>query len=148
MHARRERTQHRIIFNVDWRIQHAQEVYDNAARFRPSCWIFVGPGSESTWKYDRMQTNRPNGRWDQKTLQILHTNQESGHPVIPVTTFSSRVRSNGKRKLVESAKPSVHLRRDHEVHGKLATSSPHHSERKQLSICETDTSRTSKLSRS
>ena len=33
--------------------------------------MFVGPGSEKTWKHDRWETGHPNDNWDRRASQIL-----------------------------------------------------------------------------
>ena len=57
--------------NDDLRFQQAQEVRDYVARFRPGYLIFVGPGSEKTWSYDKWDAENPNGSWDRKTPNMV-----------------------------------------------------------------------------
>ena len=45
------------------------------------------PGSEVTWKFNKMEINKPIGYWDHKVLQVLHKYEEPGHPVVPGTTI-------------------------------------------------------------
>ena len=36
----------------------------------PGYWVFVGPGSESTWKSDKYETENWKGNWDSKALSV------------------------------------------------------------------------------
>ena len=54
---------------------------DYAGHFWPGHWVFVGPGLESTQKFDT------EGNWDRRALQILEACSGLGHPVTQVTTI-------------------------------------------------------------
>ena len=47
---------------------------EHAGRSRPGCWIFVGPDSEKTWKFDtRENPDTAEETWDREALQIMKT---------------------------------------------------------------------------
>ena len=52
-------------------IQNEAIIRDYARRFRAGYWVVFGPGSESTCKVDRYDTESPKGHCDKKTLQIV-----------------------------------------------------------------------------
>ena len=53
------------------RIQKAQEIRDDTARFWPGYWIFVGPGSENTWSYDKWEAENPSSNLDRTYSHIV-----------------------------------------------------------------------------
>ena len=150
----------------DLHIQSAQELCDHAARFRRGYWIFIGPGTESTWKYDKRQTDTSNGNGDRKAAQILHTHEESGHPVVHGTHRLRVGHPQSKRenrqhpfyssaeavsmicKLIGSANRFWHLPRHHKVHGRPAREDLPRSKSKQLYAGTMNASQTSELSSS
>ena len=91
----------------DLRIQHAQGVCDHAARFRPGYWMFVGPGSGKTWKYDKWEAEKPDGIWDRKALKMvqgtLKKKKEKGkHPF-------QRVPGDRQHDLLADLSQSIHF---------------------------------------
>ena len=68
-------------------LQNDQRLYDFAARLRPGYWVFVGPGSESIWEYDKWLTEDPKEHCDRKALQILQIYKACGHLDDPGTTI-------------------------------------------------------------
>ena len=68
-------------------LQNAALVVDYAGRFRTGYWVFVGPGSDHTWKFEKYELENPKGNWDRKAPHILEVYSGSGHLVIPATTI-------------------------------------------------------------
>ena len=61
---------------------------DYAGRFRPRYRIFVRPGSEKSWHFDRWdKLGNPEGNWDLQASHITDIHTESGHPSIPGATI-------------------------------------------------------------
>ena len=44
-------------------------IRDHAERCRAGCWVLVGAGTGSTWKFDKFETGIPRGSWDRKAFQ-------------------------------------------------------------------------------
>ena len=48
---------------------------------------FVGPGSQSAWKFDWYETENPKGTWDRKELHFVEMFSGSGQPSVPINDY-------------------------------------------------------------
>ena len=79
-------------------------------KFRPRYFVYIGPGSEKTWNFEKYPDN-PKGKWDELAKQVTDVHLVQKHPILKgcINFQKGELKKGGENTHFSARGPSIKM---------------------------------------